>query len=188
MIPSHLQRDLHDEEEGDSEDELNLDEMLGDMQQLKKNGRLSTILVNPSDGAGPSSTAAATAPETTLASMVAVMDAAVTALAAASHSPMPLAGSVGSTARATGAISSPVAATTEITPAMTQLNAASVAQRLLRGFACKLTPSINLKWITRDGDALIINTLVSHDQHFGKSDRGNPVPVVGCAYTEWAEF
>ncbi|CAI5504633.1 unnamed protein product [Closterium sp. Naga37s-1] len=137
-----LQRDLPDEagEDGDSEDDLNLDEMLGYMQQLKqsgvklgkkkkkKKGRLSTILANPSsDGAGPSSTPADTAAETTPATTAAFTVAAVTELAAPSDSPTPLAASTGTTTDASAAVSIPVGATTEITPAVTVVNAASVS-------------------------------------------------------------
>ncbi|CAI6002119.1 unnamed protein product [Closterium sp. NIES-64] len=137
-----LQRDLPYEagEDGDSEDDLNLDEMLGYMQQLKqsgvklgkkkkmKKGRLSTILASPSsDGAGPSSTPADTAAQTTPATTAAFTVAAVTELAAPSDNPMPLAASTGTTTDASAAVSIPVGATTEITPAVTVVNAASVS-------------------------------------------------------------
>ncbi|CAI5989268.1 unnamed protein product [Closterium sp. NIES-65] len=137
-----VQRDLLDEagEDGDSKDDLNLDEMLGYMQQLKqsgvklgkkkkkKKGRLSTLLANSSsDGAGPSSTPTDTAAETTPATTAAFTVAAVTELAAPSDSPMPLAASTETTTDASAAVSIPVGATTEITPAVTVVNAASVS-------------------------------------------------------------
>ncbi|CAI5990600.1 unnamed protein product [Closterium sp. NIES-64] len=136
-----VQRDLPEAgEDGDSEDDLNLDEMLGYMQQLKqsevklgkkkkkKKGRLSTLLANSSsDGAGPSSTPTDTAAETTPATTAAFTAAAVTELAAPSDSPMPLAASTGTTTDASAAVSIPVGATTEITPAVTVVNAASVS-------------------------------------------------------------
>ncbi|CAI5533617.1 unnamed protein product [Closterium sp. Naga37s-1] len=122
-------------DDSDSEDGVNLDDMLGYMQHLKQQGvklgkkkkkkqaRMKDLLAQGDDTAGPSNSptnevAPASAAEPTPATMTAVAPTAVIDRAAPTV-PSPLTASAGTAAVATTAVSTAGPASTEPTPAVT---------------------------------------------------------------------